>query len=844
MLKSIFLALFQKIRGLKKVGMKVALIGLVVLLGFPGIGFGQNSSIKELSAFRTSDPIVIDGVLDETVWELAEPAVDFVQQDPYPGADASLSTEVRVLYTDDALYIGARMHDPEPDRILRELSERNTIGNADHFEVIIDPYRDGLNGYSFVLTASGVQRDARMYSNTTDPAWDAVWESAVVIDSLGWVVEMKIPYSAIRFSARNIQDWSINFGRNIRRTREQSWWNEIDPNIDGVLQQSGILRGLVDLEPPLRLSLYPFFSINKDYNDITGRNPWGVSGGMDLKYGFSQAFTLDMTLVPDFSQAVSDKDELNLSPFELVFDENRQFFTEGMEIFNRGDLFYSRRIGGQPSYFLPVEEEMKEGEQIIETPTTAQLINATKLSGRTGGGLGLGFFNAVSAREHTRVRDEDGNDRKIRALPLTNYNVVVADQSLRNNSSIAFMNTNVWREGSAPYSNASGTDFRFFTPDRNYVARGYGHISVNQNPEGSNLTGHQYHLELARVSGRIRGGIRYREISDGFDPNDLGLLLVNNERRFYGRIGYYRFEPIGSVNRFNSNLQLRYAQLYSSSDRTGLNLSWDASVFFRTWDALFFNIDYRPGAVKDFFEPRTGDFSRFYLRPTRRYGRFHYSSDYRRTIAANITLEGTNYPGLDRYIYSWTIAPRIRFSDRLFVIASTRLTEFKNDEGFINPNPQSAGFEEIGEGDIVFGSRDRWILENNLDLRFVFSNRMSAQFRARHFYSQVDYHNFYRLRENGELQAIDYTGKADGSEDRTLHDLTFHLFNIDLIYTWRFAPGSDLIFVWKNDISSSRNEDAAGYFREFRDLWNGPQLNSFTMKVIYYLDYHSYFNRS
>jgi hypothetical protein len=564
---------------------------------------------------------------------------------------------------------------------------------------------------------------------------------------------------------------------------------------------------------------------------------------MDLKYGFSQAFTLDMTLIPDFSQAVSDKDVLNLSPFEVVFDENRQFFTEGMEIFNRGDLFYSRRIGGRPGYFFPVEEELREGEEIIENPQTSQLINATKLSGRTGDGLGLGFFNAVTGREHVKVRDETGQERKIKSVPLTNYNVVVADQNLRNNSSIAFMNTNVWREGSGPYSNSTGTDFRFFTADRKYVARGYGHITLNQVPEADNLLGHQYHMELAKVSGNIRGGIRYREISDEFDPNDLGLLLVNNERRFYSRIGYYQFEPIGSVNRFNTNLQFRYAQLYSSSDRTGLRISWDASVFFRTWDALFFNIDHHPTSVKDFFEPRTIDFSRFYLNPARTYGRAHYSSDYRRTLAANISLEGTRYPGLDRYIYAWSVAPRIRVSDRFFVIASTRLTEFKNDEGFIVPNPAAKGYDEIGQGEITFGSRDRWIFENTLDLRFVFTNRMSALFRARHFYSRVNYSDFFSLEENGELNPIAYTGKVE-DEDRTLHDLTFHLFNIDLIYTWRFAPGSDLIFVWKNDIASSRNEDAAGYFREFSDLWKGPQRNSFTLKVIYYLDYHSYFDRS
>nr|MBS0036693.1 carbohydrate binding family 9 domain-containing protein [Saprospiraceae bacterium] len=306
------------------------LLFAVLLVATAGVVYGQSQE-KELSAQRIGAEIEIDGNLFEAGWAKAEPATDFIQQDPYPGAEASLPTEVRVLYDDNAIYIGVRLYDPVPESILRELSERNVIGNADHFEVIIDPYRDGINGYSFAVTSSGVQRDARMYGDRKDAAWDAVWESAVVIDSLGWTVEMRIPYSAIRFPKIHSQQWGVNFGRNIRQTREQSWWNEIDPSLDGVLQQSGMLTDLINIEPPVRLSLYPFLAVSKDYTDFVDENPWGVSGGLDLKYGISQAFTLDVTLIPDFSQALSDRDVLNLSPFEVVFDENRQFFTEGME---------------------------------------------------------------------------------------------------------------------------------------------------------------------------------------------------------------------------------------------------------------------------------------------------------------------------------------------------------------------------------------------------------------------------------------------------------------------------------------------------------------------------------
>ncbi len=812
------------------------------LLFFFGITEKLQATEKSINAFRTSEEVELDGRLDETDWKFADIATDFIQSDPYPGADANFHTEVSVLYDDNAIYIGARLYDSEPEKILRELSERNVIANADHFEVIIDPYRDGINGYSFAVTASGVQVDARMYSDRKDNAWDAVWESEVTIDSLGWVVEMRIPYSAIRFPGVAIQEWSINFGRNIRRTREQNWWREIDPRIDGVLQQSGRLNGIANIEPPLRLSLYPFLAVTKDYSDFSSENPWGVSGGLDLKYGISQAFTLDVTLIPDFSQALSDRDVLNLSPFEVVFDENRQFFTEGMEIFNRGDLFYSRRVGGRPGYFIPVGNNLEEGDVITEFPQTSNLLNATKLSGRNRKGTGIGVFNAISGREFATIQSADGAKRTEKSIPLTNYNVLVADQSLRNNSSIALMNTNVWREGSAPSANATGTDFRFFTQDRMYVVRGYGHYSITElGSDFDRISGHQYNLELAKVSGRFRASARYREISDTFDPNDLGLLLVNNERRVYLRAAYHEFEPMGPINRWNTSLQLRYSQLYSESIRTGLSLNWDNAVYLRTWDAFFFYLSHNLKPSRDFFEPRTGDFSRFYLISPGTYGRFHYSSDYRRTFAVNFRLEGTRYPESDRYIWGWMLGPRIRFSDRFFTIFTTNHVGWKGNEGFISPQSEAVGFESLQDGDIVFGRRARKTIENTLDLRYIFSNRMNVTFRARHFYSRVDYSDFFTLEENGKLTPSDYTGKTEDFNDRTLHDLKFHLFNIDMVYTWRFAPGSDLIFVWKNNIMNSSNEDYNSYMRELRNVWDSPQENSFVLKVVYYLDYHRMF---
>ncbi len=222
--------------------------------------------------------------------------------------------------------------------------------------IIIDPYQEGLNGLEFFVTASGVQGEAKSYpqggGSSEDFAWDAVWVSEVTITENGWVAELKIPYSAIRFPNEKEQTWGINFVREVKRNRDKSAWNPIDPEIQGFINQSGILKGINDIEAPLRLSVSPYVSAYYDVysdfeNDITSHST-SFNGGADLKVGLNDAFTLDMTLIPDFGQVQSDNQILNLTPFETYFVEQRQFFTEGTELFNKGDLFYSRRVGSTP----------------------------------------------------------------------------------------------------------------------------------------------------------------------------------------------------------------------------------------------------------------------------------------------------------------------------------------------------------------------------------------------------------------------------------------------------------------------------------------------------------------
>ncbi|MCK5775666.1 MAG: carbohydrate binding family 9 domain-containing protein, partial [Bacteroidales bacterium] len=318
--------------------------------------FSQTNK-KTISTNRVDLPPTIDGILDEASWQNTTPASNFIMLNPGDGTPERENQKslVYILYDNSAIYIGAQMLDNEPDKILKELGQRDDDDkNADLFIFSINPYNDGQQVFNFMVTAAGVQIDTKYADGDEDSNWNAVWDSEVKIDDKGWVVEMKIPYSELRFPEQEEQVWGLNILRKIKRTNEEYTWNYIDKKVGEYTQHYGELHGIKNIKPPVRLSFMPYVSgIAENYDSNSN---FRYNGGMDLKYGINESFTLDMTLIPDFSQTAYDEEVLNLSPFEIRYDENRQFFTEGTEMFSKGGLFYSRRIGGVPTKYYEVED--------------------------------------------------------------------------------------------------------------------------------------------------------------------------------------------------------------------------------------------------------------------------------------------------------------------------------------------------------------------------------------------------------------------------------------------------------------------------------------------------------
>ncbi len=369
---------------------------LVLLLLSISMAHAQDK--KVLNIKRTSNPPKIDGLINEDIWKQAEIASGFVQFQPEmgPTLPENERTEVKMTFDDQAIYVAAYLYD-DPDKMFTQLTNRDNFGQTDYFVVVLNPNNDSQNDALFFVQSSGQQADALASPSIgEDFSWNAVWESAVKLHDDGWSLEIKIPYRALRFDNQEEPVWGLQFHRHFRRFRSQYTWNPLDVTKGNIGLYHGELRGLKGLEPPVRLNLYPFST--GIINNYDGETETDLTFGMDVKYGITDNFTLDATLVPDFSQAGFDNVVLNLGPFEQTFSEQRQFFTEGVDLFSKGDLFFSRRVGNAPSGEL----ELNENEE-ADVPNEVKVLNAVKVSGRTKNGLGVGIFNAITEKTNAVI---------------------------------------------------------------------------------------------------------------------------------------------------------------------------------------------------------------------------------------------------------------------------------------------------------------------------------------------------------------------------------------------------------------------------------------------------------
>ncbi|MBO3273019.1 DUF5916 domain-containing protein [Hymenobacter defluvii] len=804
---------------------------------------------RQLQALRITEGIKLDGVLDEAVWQQAPVASQFIQNRPAPGLPERHPTEVRILYDDANLYIGAVMHDVSADSIPRQLTQRDDLdGNTDFFGIFLDTYHDKLNGYGFFVTTGGVQCDAR-YSPAggEDFNWNAVWDSRTALRGTDWVAEIRIPYSAIRFSGVPEQLWGLNFMRQRKRDNQGFFWNEVKPAVDGFVNQWGELRGIRDVKPPLRLSLTPYVSsyLNRNAVSVEGqrRTTTSFNGGADVKWGINESFTLDATLVPDFGQVQSDNQVLNLSPFEVQFNENRQFFTEGTELFNKGGLFYSRRVGAQPIGYGSVRAG--ENEKIIRNPGETRLLNATKVSGRTSKGLGIGVFNALSNNVYATLRDtETGQEREVLTQPFSNYSIMVLDQSLKNNSYVSLINTNVTRFGRTYDANVTSGLFRLADKKNAYAVNGQVVYSRRRGNEFGTDTpiddqnGYKYKLSAGKISGNFTWTVSHGIESASYNPNDLGILFGNNNITQGVNFSYNKYNRFWKVNNLYTWWGVDHSLLYQPTRYQNLVFYGGANTTFtKKFLTAGINLDASP-VTRDYYEPRTLPLGDYYVRvPANAGANGFISSDYRKKVAYDVNAAVRWYAQDDRLLrprrmgYGLGVSPRYRASNQLLFIYSVNWDLRQNQIGYVNGNlSASEPLDSVFREQVPLGRRRVVTITNVLSTAYTFTNRMSLTLRLRHYTSDVHYQDFARLDKDGAETLVDY---------RRNRDNTYNAFNLDMVYAWWFAPGSQISIVWKaaSTATLDGNEATPLYFANLNNTINTPQNNSVSVKVLYYLDY-------
>lgn len=619
----------------------------------------NGDGVPTVTAVYSEDAIQIDGILSEAIWQQATPVTHFIQGEPVEGAPAEEQTEVRVLFDKDALYVGAMMHDSEPDRIGTQIVRRDEWGSYDFFELSLDSNNDRLTGYVFRISAVGVQRDVYLYNdNREDEAWDAVWESAVHINTNGWIAELRVPFSQIRYNSSNsTQSWGVNFARRRIANNEHTYFALESRLQHGKVSVFGRLEGLqLSDNSSRRFEIRPYVLSNSMNGPAQASNPFfdgsSLSGrvGVDLRYGLGSDYTLDVTLNPDFGQVEVDPAVINLTEFETFFEEKRPFFVEDAQIFDfdlsgrRNQLFYSRRIGREPRGSEP------DGSDYEDIPTQTTILGAAKLTGRSSNGLSIGALTALTSEENGKAFfSNSGNTQKFPVEPKGFYGVVRARQefndgttqlggiitatnrNLPSDKSLDFLNSNAYSfgvdfehtwggernrdwgfTGRVVGSYVKGTEeaIQKIQKSSNHYFQRPDAIRFSFDSTATSMRGMEWGLEFRRLSGEHwTGSVWLNEITPGFEINDLGFSTSGERLSLGTRITYQEIKP-GSLFRnyefrFFATNNIRHSFLEDFSWKSlkdaydGGRLSVDLQFEFLNYWGMNFDLSYSPQNFSD-----------------------------------------------------------------------------------------------------------------------------------------------------------------------------------------------------------------------------------------------------
>jgi hypothetical protein len=856
----------------------------------------RTDGASPVHAARLTGDIALDGILSESAWSGATPVSAFSQRDPREGEPATERTEVRIVYDDNALYIGARLYDRSPDSVQAQLARRDRMTSSDRFVVFLDCYHDRRTGFYFGVNAAGTLYDGTLYNDDWDSdTWDGVWEGSAARDSLGWTAELRIPYSQLRFQRQGDYRWGINFKREIARRNEHDYLVRTPSNGSGFVSRFVDLVGIRKVSPPSRLEVLPYITTRAEYLGHEAADPFndgsrfGAGLGGDIKVGLGSNLTLDATVNPDFGQVEVDPAVVNLSDVETFFDERRPFFIEGANIFNYGlggandfwgfnwagpDFLYSRRIGRAPQGELPDDVDYSN------VPSGTNIIGAAKLSGKVGN-WSLGALSAVTSREHAsfalgqrrwqqevepltyygayRAQREVGGGRHgygvIGTLTARSFDESTLRDEL--NSTAVGLGADGWTtldragiwvvSGWAGLSRVGGTAERmqglqegslhyFQRPDADYLG---------VDSAGTSLWGYAGRVSLNKQKGNWMFNSAVGVIDPGFEVNDLGFQFTSDLINAHVMAGHKWTVP----GRFARSWRINVAR-FMSYNFGGIK-TWSGYFVTGLFELNNFStgkwyLAYNPQTLSD-RRTRGGPLT---INPSGFEWDFNLDSDPNRQWIYGVGLHGTDYRlNSDQ---SWTVKaalewkPGARVSLRLEPEVQRTRTSAQYVDTFDDPMATGTFGHRY-----VFADLNQTTVSSSVRLNWIFSPRLSLEVYAQPLLSSGHYTGFKELARPRSYEFTPYPDPAptadpdriivdpDGAGPAASHEIDDPNFSLaslrgNAVLRWEYSPGSTLFLVWTQNRSDTETIGTFRTGRAFNRLFDAKADNIFLIKVSYW----------
>jgi len=874
---------------------------LILIFSFAYLSFADNSNQpKSIQAYRTSENITIDGNLNEAIWSKIKGISHFRQSDPDEGEPSTQKTLVYVAYDDENLYIAAYMYDSAPDSIIARMGRRDESSDTDLFGFYVDPYHDKRSGYYFGLSAGGTYYDGILYNDDwDDSSWDGVWYGKSHINGDGWSVEIRVPFSQLRFKQQKDMVWGINFTRQIKRNNEESYLVYRPKKESGFVSRFANLVGLDNIKPSNNIQILPYIRgksehIHSDKNDpFNDGSVQSFDMGADFKVGLSSNVTLDATLNPDFGQVEVDPAVINLSDYETFYSEKRPFFIEGASIFNFGyggatshwgfnwgnpNFFYSRRIGQKPTGPLPDDTEYSD------VPEGTNILGAGKISGKIGKDWNIGAVSAVTNREFAETENENGQRKNIEVEPLSFYNILRAQKEFdEGRHGLGFISTGTFRnfedDNLRDYVNSEaytlGLDgWTFLDNEKIWAISGWGGFtSVHgnktrisdlqqssrhryQRPDFKYVTLDSNKTSLQGYGGRIlinkeKGNWRFNSaigvISPGFDVNDMGYMWLTNAINGHIGTGYRWTEP-GKYFRYKYITSAVFATQDFDGNTTWSGVWFDAGV--QTHDYYWFEIG---GA----FNPQTTNINltrggpRTINKPGYEFF-FWTQTDSRKDVVFELSGYTYHRESGSRE-YNLDLEMNWHPADNLLISFGPHVYWNYPDAQWVDVFDDPAANTTYGKR-YVFAQMYQKEISSSIRANWTFSPELSLQVYVQPLLASGDYDNYkYLLKSNSytfrdfgtTLQYNDGTYSADPdaagpaaeySWDNP--DFTITSLRGNAVLKWEYLPGSALYLVWTQSRFNHENNAHPSIDKPIvkRFLDYRPD-NIFLMKLTYWMGF-------